>query len=81
MLSLIDLIYFLFKLQWPLLVIQILLCSTEFKTLVFFLVNLWSNFDRFTSQGPLGGHWIFPSSAAIMSCAVSSVACLALKAN
>ena len=36
MLSLIDLIYFLFKLQWPLLVIQILLCSTEFKALVFF---------------------------------------------
>ena len=45
------------------------------------LLLKYGNSGRFTSQGPLGGHWIFLSSAVMMNCAVSSPRCLALKAN
>ncbi|MBA0766641.1 hypothetical protein Gotri_015665 [Gossypium trilobum] len=45
--------------------------------MVFYLMRV----DRFTSQGPLGAHWIFPSLTAMMSCAVSLLDYLALKAN
>ena len=49
--------------------------------LIVVILFCFLNSDRFISQGPLGGHWIYLSSAAMMNCAVSSLVCLALKAN
>jgi len=46
-----------------------------------FVTELTSAVSRFINLGPLGGHWILPNSAVILSSAVSLGVYLALKAS